>query len=160
PRHVLNEHKGPVRALAFAPDGRTLAAGGDDGVVRLWDVAGREPGLRKELAPHPDGVRAVAFSPDGGLLASVGTAEGKPRVGDRSAGAPRASPPPGGPRGEGGALAFAPGGRLRATGGGDRTVRLWDLSGPQPAERDVLPEQAEPVRALAFSPDGGALLVG
>jgi WD40 repeat protein len=27
-----------VESLAFAPDGKTLAAGGWDGVVTLWDV--------------------------------------------------------------------------------------------------------------------------
>jgi WD40 repeat protein len=32
-------HPGRVLAVAFGRDGRTLASGGDDGLVRLWNVA-------------------------------------------------------------------------------------------------------------------------
>lgn len=31
-------HVGPVYAVAYAPDGATLAAGGGDGMVRIWDA--------------------------------------------------------------------------------------------------------------------------
>jgi WD40 repeat protein len=57
--------------LAFAPDGRTLAAKGADGSVRLWDLpAAREIG---PLKGHDGSVTALAFAPDGKTLASGGS---------------------------------------------------------------------------------------
>ncbi|MGW6705924.1 nSTAND1 domain-containing NTPase [Streptomyces sp. NPDC054956] len=60
-----------VTALAFSPDGRTLAVAGASGTLRLWDVAsGRS--LGSPLPTPGDGIVAVAFSPDGRTLHSVG----------------------------------------------------------------------------------------
>jgi WD40 repeat protein len=67
---VLRGHKGRVCALAYAPDGRTLASGGNDRKVRLLDAAtGSE---RLALKGHPACVYALAFSADGRSLASGG----------------------------------------------------------------------------------------
>jgi WD40 repeat protein len=79
--------KGNVTTLAFSPDGKTLASGGWDDLVRLWDVAtGKQ--LRK-LDAHRAMVARVAFSPDGKLLASRGGLDGVLRVWDAATGAER-----------------------------------------------------------------------
>src|SRR5262249_10038403 len=56
-----------VLAVAYAPDGETLAAGGADKLVRLLAVS---PGkVRLTLTGHGDVVAGVAWSPDGKPLA-------------------------------------------------------------------------------------------
>src|SRR5258708_4041027 len=62
-------HTAGVLCVRFSPDGRTIASGGKDETVRLWDVDTREQVA--ELRRHSDYVNGVAFFPDGATLASV-----------------------------------------------------------------------------------------
>jgi WD40 repeat protein len=64
----LPGHAGPVLSVAFSPDGKTLASGGSDGKIKLWDpVTGQE---RATLEGDTDAVFSLAFRPDGRMLAS------------------------------------------------------------------------------------------
>jgi WD40 repeat protein len=62
--------KGPVASVAFSPDSRLLATGGDDGCVRLRRVSsGRQLSVFRW---HQSEIDSVAFSPDGRWLATGG----------------------------------------------------------------------------------------
>lgn len=59
-----------VTALAISPDGKMIATGGDDGIVRLWDRETVE--LKNELRAHTDWVRVARFEPNGKWLTTAG----------------------------------------------------------------------------------------
>jgi transcriptional regulator with XRE-family HTH domain len=62
-------HTDIVMSIAFSPDERTLASGGNETTIRLWDA---KLGTALADLPHPGAVFSLAWSPDGCLLASGG----------------------------------------------------------------------------------------
>src|ERR1041384_5653778 len=57
-------------SAAFSPDGKTIATGHQDDLVRLWDA--RNGQLLRELSGQHHYVEALAYSPDGKLIATGG----------------------------------------------------------------------------------------
>ena len=74
---MLAGHGDEVICLAISSDGLLLAAGGNDGMVRIWDpVQGK---VQRLLTGHTARVTAVAFAPKGRILVS-GSADASVRV--------------------------------------------------------------------------------
>ena len=158
----LTGHQGWVHAVALSPDGKTLASGGDDQMIKIWDVAtGR---LRATLRGHTVRIGGLAFSPRGDVLASSGHQDyqrGEIKLWDVAAGTERAT------LGEPGrmafsSLAFSPDGSTLALGGGGAgqgIVQFRDVATGQ-VRRDLQGFPGNWVHTVAFAPDGRTVAAG
>jgi WD40 repeat protein/serine/threonine protein kinase len=152
-RHGDGHAGGPIKGLAFTPDGRRLASASWDRTVRVWDVDEGRTVL--VLRDHTEPVLAVAVSPDGSWVASA-SADRTVKVWDANTGAVVRTLT--GHTGGVQAVQFSPQGDLLASAGRDKSIRLWKV--PTWQEMSILHGHTAPVRALAFSPGGGRLASG
>ena len=163
--NLLFGHTEPIGAVAFSPDGTSLASGSRDTTVRLWDVhTGKNI---RTLEGHTDSIDAITFSPDGSTLASK-SRDKIIRLWDVHTGEP---------------LQTLEGLQL---GSKNNKVRLWDAHTGEPAftlelnghwlsssvfspdrkphvrAADVVPslkDHLDKIKSVAYSPDGSTLAI-
>jgi WD40 repeat protein len=161
-------------ALAFAPDGRTLAASGNGHrfAVRLWEPStGQRQGELTERGSActrwcspatacPSGepgllISAVVFSADGATLAAA-CSDGVIRLWDVPSGELRLNLS--GHTDAVARLAFTPDGRTLASLGNDHVLNLWHVRTGQ--QLFTLDTRGNELSGLAFSRDGRLLVAG
>jgi WD40 repeat protein len=153
----LAGHRSWVRCLAFAPDGKTLAAASDGEPVKLWDVS-RAPELSPPL-PTPFQVACLTFTSDGKTLVA-GCLDYTVRLwdwqssrkqavlgeADRSKGVYQ--------------LVFSPDGRTLATMGlNGPDIKLWDVGAGKELARLRVTSGMFVIKPLLFAPNGRTLVM-
>lgn len=151
----VNGHFSSVYSVRFSPDGKTLASGGLDGSIVLWDVETHQP-LGPPLLGHTSGIWGIAFTPDGKIMASgsmdstiiLWDVEKREQIGL----------PLRGHTSEIVSIDISPNGSILASGSGDGTIRLWNMATHRPIGEPL--KASTSVWAVAFSPDGQTLASG
>ncbi|NER48687.1 MAG: Hsp70 family protein [Symploca sp. SIO1A3] len=150
-RYQLPSYQGEVTSVAISPDGATLASGGRDKTIRLWNLLTGQ--FLHLLTSHNDAISDLAISPDGKLLASSSQDKTIRLWHLRSGQWLRTIT---GHRAPIFAVNFSPDGQILASGGWEEFVTLRQLFTKTPPSR-LFAHQGG-VAAIAFSPDGQTLV--
>ncbi len=140
-----------LHSAVFSPDGNYLVTGGEDKIVRVWNIATQKC---QELTSHVNTITGVAFSLDGFWMATSSD-DNIIKVWDARTismlGRPREMRTLRGHTKSVKAITFTPDSRTLISGGLDETIKLWDVAQFTPP---MLPTQSGTVNTLVYSRDG------
>ena len=142
-----------VKSVCFSPDGKTIAAGGSDTLLHVFDADNGKQIL--EPIAHEGIVKSVCFSPDGKSIAT-GSYDKFLRVFDAGNGNQILEPI----KHEGMIMSvcFSPDGKSIATGSSDMFLRVFDAGNGMQILEPIKHEGS--VNSVCFSTDGKSIAIG
>ncbi|WP_318699320.1 MULTISPECIES: WD40 repeat domain-containing protein [unclassified Roseofilum] len=152
-------HQGPVYSVSYSPDGKTLASGGSDGKIKLWNL---ETGAKiTTLTGHQKLVSSLSYSPDGKTLAS-GSSDGTIKLWDAGTGKELTTLT--GDLGSVRSLSYSLDGKTLASAGleatvsghSDAMIKLWDVE----TGEALTTLTGDRMMSNSYSPDGKTLASG
>jgi len=152
---VTEAHSGAIKSLSINQAGTLLITGGEDKMVRMWDIRGGKPELIYELKGHRKTITSLAFSPDG-LKAVSGSGDKLLILWDVFSGKKlnEQQAHDGWIR----SVCFSPDGKQISSGGDDGMIRTWSASDLSLLKN--LEGHEGWVQCLAYSPSGKLLISG
>jgi len=145
---------GLVTNLAFSPDGKSLAAVGQDARITLWDS--RSGSITQVINSHQSDVNAIAFSPDSKTLA-IGGQDAQIDLWNKATGLKQVNLSDSVDSAVIGLL-FSPDGETLAAVEKDARITFWDSQTGSTVH--ILTGHQNGVKAVAFSPDSKTLATG
>ncbi|KAJ9643062.1 general transcription repressor [Coniosporium tulheliwenetii] len=144
-----------IRSVCFSPDGKYLATGAEDKIIRVWDIASRT--IKHQFTGHDQDIYSLDFAPNGRMIAS-GSGDRTVRLWDIESNSQMLQLSI-----EDGVttVAISPDNRFVAAGSLDKSVRVWDTTSGYLVERlegDV--GHKDSVYSVAFAPNGRDLVSG
>lgn len=139
-----------INTIAISPDGKILASGGENKIVKLWNLETKK--VIHTLSGHSEAITSLVFNPQGDILATASddqtiklwhlptSTEICTLTGHTNSVK---------------SVAFSPDGRIMASGSWDKQIKLWDVN--TGAEICHIQGHQLQVSAVAFSPDGQLL---
>jgi WD40 repeat protein len=156
----LSGHTKPVRKVAFSPDGKTLASGGDDGNLAIWDTQTNTMLWSVEVNESPSPINQIVYSPNSKIV--VINTEGSdeqfwdlrshenitPHLSHENDYSFTTS------------FVFSKDGKFFALGDFSGGIYIWDTNNNYHPVAELFTEHTETINSLAFSPDGKILASG
>jgi serine/threonine protein kinase len=153
--YTYRKHSDWIYALAWSPDSTSIASGGRDKVIHVWEAGSGK--TVAEYKGHSKRVSCIAWAASGGLIASAGK--------DNTVHIWQASSPTNsavniyrGHTNSVNAIAWSPNNQMIASGSSGKNIHIWHaLTGKQ---MRVLRGHGDEVNAVAWSPDGALVVSG